>query len=265
MATIRFTEDGKEFPITNSMLKSIARACPKGPLGKVLGSALIALGIPSVTEELLDGDFLTIEDRDAIWAAGDIDVRRRLIQDRDFLAQLTDIQAREIVEMDDVEMLQAVGRWNEYLYPARDGGFRISGAAADSLMEHIRNHENSSVRAALANNSITPLRFVPPLEECIRNNYEMRGYPIAALSEEEISLFKGKSREMLAVLAYRVEEIKDTAARNAAVTLLATHPDPEVRLALAENYEAPRLAFEMLASDTDPEIAALATEKLGKA
>lgn len=265
MATIRLTKDGREFPIPHSMLKDLASACPEGPLGRELGRALLALGIPSVTEELLHKDFLTVEDRDAIWAAGDIDLRRRMLGFKEFLSQLTDAQAREIMEQDDVEMLQAVGGWCECLYPGDDGGVRISGAAADRLMEHIRNHENAEVRGAMAKNSFTPPRFFPPLKEYIRNGYDMGGYPFAGLSVEDVALFKGQSRDMLEVLAYHVDDIEDRDTRKAAVSLLADHPDPEVRLALAENDNAPRLAFELLAADADPEIAALAVEKLENA
>lgn len=262
MATIRLIKDGREFPLPHSMLKNMASACPDGPLGRELGRALLELGIPSVTEELLHKDFLAVEDRDAIWAVGDIDLRRRLLGFRDFLSQLTDAQAREIMEQDDAGMLQAVGEWCEYLYPGRDGGIRISGAAADRLMEHIRSHENAEVRGALAKNYYTPPRFNLPLAEYISNGYDMRGYPFAGLSVEEVALFKGRSRDMLETLAYHVHDIEDRETRKAAVTLLATHPDPEVRLALAENDDAPRLAFELLAADADPEIAALAAEKL---
>ena len=265
MATIRFTEGGREFPIPHSMLKDMAGSCPDGPLGRELGRALLALGIPSVTEELIHKDFLTPEDRDAIWATGDLDLRRRLLRDNDFLSRLTDAQAQEILEQDDVEMLKAVAEWAEHLYPGADGGVRISGAAADRLMEHIRGHENLSVRAALAENSFTPPRFYPPLAEYIRNGYDMRGYPFAGLGVEEVALLKGRSRDLLEALAYHVDDIEDREARKAAVALLAAHPDPEVRLALAENSDAPRLALELLAGDADPEIAALAGEKLENA
>lgn len=258
MATIRLTEGGKEYPISHSMLKNLAAECSDGPHDRELGRALLGLGMPSVTEELIRKDFLTVEDRDAIWASGDLDLRRRLLRDPDFLTRLTDAQAGDIVEQDDVEMLKAVGEWTERLYPGGDGGLRISGAAADRLMERIRNHENASVRAALAENPYASPRFYPPLAEYLRNGYDMRCYPFAGLSMEDVDLFRGQSRDVLEALAREVENIEDKEARKAAVALLAAHPDPEVRLALAENRGAPRLAQELLAADADPVIAALA-------
>ncbi|WP_165076324.1 MULTISPECIES: hypothetical protein [unclassified Desulfovibrio] len=265
MVTLRFTENGKDFPIPCSLLKSMAQACPDGQAGRDLGKALIALGIPSITGELLQKGFLTAEDRDAIWATGDTYLRRKLLKGHDFIADLTDAQAREIVEEDDVEMLESVGKWCEYLYPVFGGADRISGAAADNLMEHIRNHANASVRATLAKNIYTPQRFKPPLTEYIRNGYDMWTYPFAELSVEDVALYKGQPWEVLQDLAGRVGDIEDVEARKAVVTLLAHHPDPAVRLALANNGNAPRLAFELLAADADPEIAALAAEKLEKA
>lgn len=265
MASIRLTEGGREFPLANSMLKSLASNCPDSPLGEELARALIALGIPSLTEELVHKDFLTPEERDAIWERGDIDVRRELLRQRDFLSRLTDEQAREIVAQDDVEMLKNVGEWAEHIYPGREGGIRISGAAADMLMEHIHGHENASVRAALAENYYAPPRFYPPLAEYIRNGFSMRGYSFAGLRVEDVEALRGRSREVLVALGRNVDDIEDREARKAAVTLLAAHPDPEVRLALAENEKAPLLAHELLAGDADPEIAALAAERLTKA
>ncbi|MBD5538533.1 MAG: hypothetical protein HDQ94_00820 [Desulfovibrio sp.] len=262
MAIIRFTEGGKEFPLSHKLLMALAQNCTDGPLGAELGRALLSLGIPSLTEELVDKDFLTAAERDAIWENGDLDVRRRLLREEAFLSRLTDAQAREIVAQDDVEMLETVGEWSERLYPGREGGLRISGAVADMLIDHIRTHENASVRAALAENSWTPPRFYPPLEEYVRNGYRLRSYPFAALKVEEVDLLRGLSREVLKELAFRVGDIGETEARQAAVTMLAAHPDPDVRQALAENEGAPRLAHELLARDTDPEIAALAAQRL---
>lgn len=262
MATIRFSEDGREIPLTHSMLKSLASGCPDGPLGEELARALIALGIPSITEELVKKDFLTPGERDAIWDNGDLDVRRQLLGESDFLTRLTDAQATEIMELDDVEMLRTLGHWVEYLYPGQDGGVRISGAMADRLVAHLRAHENASVRAALAENSLTPPRFYPPLAEYIRNGYDMRHYPFAGLSVADVALLEGRSREVLEALAWHVEDISDKEARKAAVALLAAHPDPQVRFALADNGSAPRHAHELLARDADPAIAALAAEKL---
>lgn len=265
MAIIRLTEGGREIPLTFSMLKALAENCPEGPHGEDLARELLALGIQSITGELIDKDFLSAGQRDAIWENGDLDIRRRLLRVSDFLSRLTDAQARDIVEQDDVEMLKAVAEWSERLYPGSDSGLRISGAAADSLMEHIRTHANPAVRAALAENLWTPPRFYPPLADYIRNGYDMRHYPFASLGVEDVAALAERSREVLKELARRVEDIADADARKAALSMLAAHPDPDVRLALAENADARRLAHALLVKDPDPGIAAMAAADLPEA
>ena len=263
MATIRFTEGGREYPIPHSMLTSMAMLCPEGPAGEELGRAMFALGIPSLTESLMYSGFFTTEDRDAIWATGDIDLRRALVEEEKFLSQLTDAQARDIMEQDDVDMLKAVGKAAGLLDDVVDGDGRISREAADSLLEHIRHHKNVSVRAAMAQNPNTPPYLYPPLGEYIRNRYDIPvDYPLTDMSVEDVAEFKGKSRTLLEWLGCQVDQIEDEEAQDAAIRLVAAHPDPGVRLALVECEDTPRLALELLAGDPDPEIATRVAEKL---
>lgn len=266
MATIRFTEGGREYPIPHSMLTSMAMVCPEGPVGEDLGRAMLALGIPSLTQALLLAGFLTTEDRDAIWATGDIDLRRDLVEEEKFLSRLTDAQARDIMEQDDVDMLKAVGQSAGLLDDAADGDGRISRAAADRLLEHIRGHKNVSVRGALAQNPDTPPHLYPPLAEYIRNRYDIPAdYPLTDMGVEDVALFKGRSRALLEWLGCQVDQIEDEEAQEAAIRLVAAHPDPGVRLALVECEDTPGLALELLAGDPDPEIAAVMAEKLENA
>ncbi|MBD5646129.1 MAG: hypothetical protein HDQ89_00395 [Desulfovibrio sp.] len=263
MATIRFTEGGREYPIPHSMLTTMAMVCPEGPGGEDLGRAMLALGILSLTESLMYSGFFTTEDRDAIWVTGDIDLRRNLIEEEKFLSRLTDAQARDIVEQDDVDMLKAVGQSAGLLDAVADGGGRISREAADRLLEHVRHHKNVSVRAALAQNPNTPPHLYPPLAEYIRNRYDIPvDYPLTDMSVEDVAQFKGKSRTLLEWLGCQVDEIEDEEAQEAAIRLVAAHPDPGVRLALVECEDTPRLALDLLAGDTDPEIATRVAEKL---
>lgn len=262
MATIRLTDGGKEFTIPYSLLKSLAEHYPDGPQAAELGNALLELGIPSITEELVDKEFLTVEQRDAIWENGDVDVRRRLLHVSAFLSHLTDGQAREIVELDNVKMLETVAEWAEKLYPGDSGAMRLSGAAADMLINHIRTHENVNVRAALAENSGTPSRFYPPISEYVRNGYSLRWKTFEGASVEDIRALDAQQRTLLVALAENIEDISSVEARKAALAMLVAHPDPEVRLALVQNDAAPRHAFELLTKDAEPEIASIARAKL---
>lgn len=262
MATLRLTECGKEFSFPYSLLKIIADRYPDGSQGAELGNALLDLGIPSITERLVDKKFLTVEQRDTLWDSGDVDVRRRLLHVEAFISHLTDAQAREIVEMDNVKMLETVAEWAEKLYPVRDGAKRLSGAAADMLIEHIRTHENMKVREALMKNISIPDKFCPPFSEYVKNGCRLVWHIFEDVTMEDIQALDGQSREVLVGLAENVEDISNPKVLKAAVIMLVAHPDPEVRLALVENDFAPRFALELLTQDTDPEIAAIAKDKL---
>ncbi|WP_165077885.1 MULTISPECIES: hypothetical protein [unclassified Desulfovibrio] len=262
MATLRLTAGGKEFPFPYRLLKILADNYPSGPEAAELGNALLELGIPSITERLVGKEFLTVEQRDALWESGDVDVRRRLLHVEDFISHLTDAQAREIVEQDNVKMLETVAEWAEKLYPARDGAKRLSGASADMLIEHIRTHENIKVREALMENPSVPGRFTPPLPECVKNGCSLAWYIFEDVTMADIRALDGQSREVLVALAENVEDITNPEARKAAVAMLCAHPDPEVRHALVENDSAPRFALELLTQDAEPEIAAIARDKL---
>lgn len=265
MATIRLTDGGKEFPFQYGLLLTLASHYPDEPQYAGLAHALIGLGIPSITERLLDKEYLTVEQRDAIWDNGDIGVRRRLLHEQSFLSWLTDAQAKELVEMDDVNMLATVAGWAELLYPGRHGeggAMRLSGAAADMLINHIRSHENARVRAALAENNCTPAKFYPPLSEYLKEDFSIKASRLDSVTVDDIQALNGQSRELLVIVAGNVECITNSEARRAAVAMLAAHPDPEVRLALVENQDAPRFAYELLSQDAEQEIASAAQRRL---
>lgn len=61
MATIRLTDGGKEFSLPYSLLKSLAENLPDEPHAAEFGNALLDLNIPSITEQLVDKEFLTVE------------------------------------------------------------------------------------------------------------------------------------------------------------------------------------------------------------
>lgn len=168
-----------------------------------------------------------------------MDVRRRLVRVSEFLSHLTDDQVREIVELDDAKMLGNVAKWSENLYPGNGGAKRLSDEAADMLINHIRTHENMGVRAALAENSGTPPQFYPPFLEYVRNGYRLSWDLFEKVSVEDIRTLNGQSREILVAHSKSIEDVSSAEVRKAAITMLAAHPDPEVRLALAENEIAP--------------------------
>lgn len=64
--------------------------------------------------------------------------------------ELTDVQAREILALDNVQKLKVVTEWAERPYPWESGGVRLSPEVSDMFLDRIRTHENAIVRSALA-------------------------------------------------------------------------------------------------------------------
>lgn len=263
MATLRLTDGGKEFAFPYSLLKILADDYPDDPHCAELGNALLDLGIPSITERLVDKEFLTMEQRDAIWESGDVDVRRRLLHVVDFISRLTDAQARDLVEMDNVKMLETVGEWADELYPGPGERKRLLKASRDMLIKHIRTHKNVKVREALLNSCVFfDKRYTAPLSKHIKNGCRLTWHIFEDATMADILALEGQSRKILVGLAENIEDISNPKVLKAAVAILAAHPDPEVRLALVKNDSAPRFALELLTQDADPEIAATAKDKL---
>lgn len=275
MAGISLNIQGKEIPLPFSLLLKIAESCPDDAAGEELGNALFELGIPSISEGLVGKDFLSLEQQDALWESGDVDLRRALLGTEKFVSRLSDAQAREIIALDDVQMLENLGGWIEALDFEEDDddeddddegeAARLSAELAHMLVKHIRNHENVRVRAALAENWGAPANFMPPFSEYVRyvrEGYDINPKSLKTITVEDVQAISQGSRDLLTELATYVEDIGDARARKAAVAMLSGHPDPEVRLALVRNLEAPRQAFKLLAKDDEPEISALARERL---
>lgn len=134
--------NGQEFPIHYKMLNEIAGNLPNSGHYAPLAQALLALGIPSITRELIGNVALSVEDLDSIWEKGDIDMKRRLVDEEAFRKNLTDAQAEQIISCNDSEMLKYLARYAEDLYPMRDEkqAMRLSGKMADALLECMLNH-----------------------------------------------------------------------------------------------------------------------------
>ncbi|WP_303927045.1 hypothetical protein, partial [Desulfovibrio piger] len=151
MMYLRLHENGPEFPIGHDLLLGLARALGRRGGYPDLVSALLELHIPSLAIELLDGSALETEHRDRLWASGDLEVRRALVDGMDFIRNLTDKQAEDIIEADDVFMLRRLAHWIELL----EGDLseqRMSPARRDALWLHLRQHPDMRVLQALAAN-----------------------------------------------------------------------------------------------------------------
>ena len=256
--------NGREFPIHYKLLKVIADDLPSGEQYAGVAKALLDLDIPSITQALTGNETLTTEDRDGLWEKGNLDIRRSLVDEGAFRKNLSDAQAEQIIALNDSEILKSLANWAEELYPDEDEeqALRLSGKMADALLEFMASHDDESVRRALAENSQTPAKFRPKFGEMLKKGLDFGDSAIAAMTMEEVDLLQNASLENLKTVANSVENIEDKKVRARVMDFLCSHPDPAVRLSLAENFAAPQSAMERLTKDEDADIARAAEEQI---
>ena len=115
MMYLRLHENGPEFPIGHDLLLGLARALKRRTSYPDLVTALLELRIPSLTKELLGARALETGHMDHLWESGDPNIRRALMSERVFIRDLTDKQAEDIIEDDDIVMLCHLVYWIELL------------------------------------------------------------------------------------------------------------------------------------------------------
>lgn len=102
MMYLRLHENGPEFPIGHDLLLGLVRGLSRRGSYPELVTALLELHIPSLSQHLLSRSILETEHLDHLWASGDLGVRRDLLDNMDFIRNLTDEQAEDIIKADDV-------------------------------------------------------------------------------------------------------------------------------------------------------------------
>lgn len=261
MMYLRLHENGPEFPIGHDLLLGLARALGRRGGYPDLVSALLELHIPSLAIELLDGSALETEHRDRLWASGDLEVRRALVDGMDFIRNLTDKQAEDIIEADDVFMLRRLAHWIELL----EGDLseqRMSPARRDALWLHLRQHPDMRVLQALAANSALPDAIAIPVGERLRLGLTLNSSAFRSLRLDEIPALLTVSTSALINLARHVEDIPNQEVRHAVLEALLSFPDPAVRMELAGYTTEDAAILTRLLADTDPGVRAAARENL---
>ena len=261
MMYLRLHENGPEFPIGHDLLLRLVRGLRRRGSYPELVTALLELHIPSLTIELLDGFALETEHRDRLWASGDLEVRRALVDDMDFIRNLTDEQAEDIIKADDVFMLCRLARWIELL----EGDLseqRMSPARRDALWLHLRRHPDIRVLQALAANSALPDAIAIPLSERLRLGLDLNYSAFRSLRLDELPALLQASSSDLIALARNAENIPNQEVRHAVLEALLSFPDPAVRMELAESTTKDTAILTRLLADTDPGVRAAARENL---
>lgn len=261
MMYLRLHENGPEFPIGHDLLLGLAGALRRGDGYPDLVTALLELHIPSLTKKLLDVLSLETEQMDRLWDSADLGVRRALLEEMDFISNLTDKQAEDIIEADDIAMLRHLAHWIELLEGDLSGQ-RMSPAKRDALWLHLRQHPDMRIREALAANSDLPDAIAIPVDERLRLDLDLNGNALQDLRLDEIPALLQAPVSDLIDLAMKAENIRNQEVRHAVLEALAAFPDPAVRMELAEYTTEDAAILTKLAVDDDPGVRAAAEENL---
>lgn len=258
---------GKEFPLSFKLLEKIAANLAGDENSNEIAKAILDLGVPSLTEDLIEGNSLSSEDIDRLWATGELNVRRLLANHPGLWLSLSNQQAKEILDLDDPVILAGMCEWAEILTGQdsdEEENPRLSESMVEALFEHVSSHENPHVRQALLDNPLAPEEFLPKFRDFVKTGVypEDSDILISLIEPEDVPTLARAPLKLLKEIAARIEEIEDKTARKEAANFLAAHPDMGVRLELAENPEAPKAALKHLAKDAEAEVAAAARESL---
>lgn len=263
MIDVQLIINGQMFPVHYRYLLAIAENLPDDEeASRELAKALAFLGVPSITKTLIEssGSLLSQQDLDEFWAIEDLDIRRDLTAKHGFIEKLTDAQAQDILDLDDRKMFESIAEKAFWLYFSRwEIHKRLYDVIPDAILNHIVNSRYPGVRQTLAGQFGLPLKFRPSFRECVEFGFDVKKV-FSTIQPEDIELLSTEPMGPLQYIAFRIQYIEDETARQGVLDLLCVHPDPSVRLALAKNSDAPRLAdalrlaLERLLEDEEPDV-----------
>lgn len=266
MLDARLILNGQEFPVPCRLLGAIARNLAESENYAPLAQALLALGIPSITHDLVLGYAASqsITALDAIWKKAALELRRTIADQDLFLRDLTDAQAWEIIDMNDPPILKSLAGHAEMLCRDRYDfhAWRLSPEMADSLLEFIATHPDDSVRRALAENPLAPAKFRPAFSDLARQGLEPSQRDLWRLRPDDLEALKAASVKLLKFLASNIEQIEDLGTQEKVIDFLSSYPDPAIRFELADNITSTKAPLRRLAEDPDADVARAAREQL---
>ncbi len=263
MTNVEIIVNGMSFSVDYKLLAAITNSFPAEHQYAALGRQLIDLGINSITENLVYNMEYNQELFDRIWETGDLQLRRVLLEDSDFFENLTDSQAQEALDSNDVEIFCTLARNCEKLiYPANSNR-RLSADTGLPIVEALAHNDHIEVRHNFLHNPDLPEKFRPDFARLVTENItEPDDDAISTMQESDLNLLPRVNNAILLSLAENIEFIENKKVRKGVALYLATHPDPAIRIALAANPNAPRAAFEILLADSEPDVVAEAKDSL---
>lgn len=260
MQNVEIVVNGISFSVDYNLLAAITNSFPSESQYADLGRQLVALGINSITENLVYNMEYDQELFDRIWESGDLQLKRVLLENSDFFENLTDSQAQEALDSNDVEICCILARNCEKLiYSAK----RLSADVGAPIVEALAHNEHLEVRHSFLHNPDLPEKFMPDFAKLVTENIaEPDSAAIATMQESALNLLPRVSRSLLLSLADNIDAIENKKVKKSVALYLATHPDPAIRIALAANPNTPKSAFDILLADSEPDVVAEAKDSL---
>lgn len=116
-----------------------------------LVSSLFELGHPLVQEAIIYTGLLNQNQRDRAWQQGNVKVCRKLIGQPEFIRELTNQQAEDIIALGDTHMLQTLAHKIHYLYTAWEEieERRLTPGMRDKLLMYLMESHDKDVQRLL--------------------------------------------------------------------------------------------------------------------
>lgn len=139
--------DGEEYLLNLELLLTICDYCDLEECGASLVTPLFDTGHPLIRASIIYSGHLSQEQLDEAWAEGHALVCRELLEQPEFFDNLSDVQAEDIMALDELLMLQIVAQRIHELYRPKEypESARLSPSVRDRLLAFVANHGNQEV------------------------------------------------------------------------------------------------------------------------
>ena len=176
---------------------------------------------------------LSNDEIDALWESNSTEMRRALCTSYDFLGEMSDKIADDIMSTDDIYLCRNVAQnmnWIDYAMwydeddPSqnRSSTYRISIDKWRLFNKYFIEHTNPLVRIGMIRNQKSDPDFLPSLTECLNLGIE----------DFNVNIVKNLPVDILKHIASHTIELWDNNIKESIKKIIIEYPDPEVRLAL---------------------------------
>lgn len=258
MADVKILIDGNAYPLSSEMLVSMARELPEGKEHAGLARALLALKSYELTSALIASAGLDQETLDNLWEQHEwLEIRKGLLENVDFLENLSDDQAEEILALENEELLDTLAEnWDwDGVYSRHtndDSKTRLSLEMADMLAQHLlqspRRREEIVDRLMWRKMRGSRRRHSwPALSDVLKRRGGFQHcdprFFLLLDTEDADFLAEMSPEEGWERFARFAEFIEDSEAQKQVFGLLASHPDPAVRAELVKSSPTAAAVF----------------------